>query len=150
MADTLEHPLVDLVAWGKALRKARVDAELSLAQAAAALGNSPTTLDAWEQGRKPQISVDDAERLYKAYSKNTQLCWSSGDNYLFGAFPLRVARDILALDVAGIAGRLGYSPSSWTKMEANARVLPKPKLEELEGLVLKAWSDACARADLRH
>ncbi len=147
MADILEFPPVDLVAWGRDLRKARVKAELSLNQAAVALEISPTTLDAWEQGRKPQVAVEAAAERFDAFRKSTEEVWRTGENLIFGVFPLRVARDVLGWSIDEIATEFSYSRSSWTKMEANARLLPKEAMDRLQDMVGAAWSDACARSE---
>ncbi len=133
----------DQVAWGQALRQERVSAELSLRQAAAALEVSPITLDGWEQGRKPQVKPEFATARFAQFRVDTECCWRAGNNLLFGVFPLRIARDILGLTVDEMAVRCGYSRSSWSKMEANARIVPEAKLFEVEGWVRAAWDHAC-------
>lgn len=128
---------------GKQLRNEREAKKLTLAQAATALGISPITLDGWEQGRKPQISVSEARESYDRFRINTNSCRKSGNNLLFGVFPIRIARDILELSVDQMAEKVGYSRSSWAKMEANARNVPPEKIEEIEILVNSAWNSAC-------
>ena len=143
MAEVLLFPGIDQVELGKSLRNVREQAELSLVQAAVALEISPVTLDAWEQGRKPQSDPTTVASKYKAYRDNTNYCQRNGNNLIFGVFPLRVARDVLGLSVEELAASVGYSQSSWTKIEANARILPNDKLFEIEGRLMAVWDSAC-------
>ena len=143
MATVLNFLPTDVVTLGKQLRDARVVEQLTLSQAATALGISPITLDAWEQGRKPQISVADATSRYKKYRVDTNFCRKSGNNLLFGVFPIRIAREILGVSLDEMAVKLEYSTSSWSKMEANARIVPAEKISEIESLVGDAWNAAC-------
>ena len=143
MAEVHQLDVSDPVLVGRRLRRRREAADLTLAQAATALGVSPITLDGWEQGRKPQISPDDADRLYHKFRIDTNNCRKTGNNLLFGVFPVRIAREILQLSLHEMATEVGYSASSWTKMEANARIVPREKLEEIEARVADAWNSAC-------
>ena len=144
MADVLEFPQADLVNWGKALRNVREEFHLTLAQAAAALEISPITLDTWEQGRKPQLPVETVESRYRLYRKNTNNCRKTGNNLIFGIFPIRIAREILGYTVKEMASEFRYSESSWTKMEANARLVPAEKINEIEGRVSAVWDSVCS------
>lgn len=143
MAELLKFPASNPVVLGAQLRRKREAAELTLAQAATALGISPITLDGWEQGRKPQITPHDAEQLFQKFRSDTNACRKAGNNLLFGVFPVRIAREILQLSLEGMAREVGYSVSSWSKMEANARIVPKDKMEQIEARVADAWSAAC-------
>lgn len=143
MADLIQLDLANPVLLGRQLRRKREEARLTLAQAATALGISPITLDGWEQGRKPQISAEDAARAYDQFRRDTNDCRKAGNNLIFGVFPVRIARDILELSLEEMAQELGYSTSSWSKMEANARIVPADKLAEIEMRVSEAWNAAC-------
>lgn len=145
MGQLLAIEKVDLVSWGKSLRSARDMHGLTLRQAAAALEISPITLDGWEQGRKPQMDVDVVNIKFEEFKSKAEFCWKTGNNLLFGAFPLRVARDILGLSASEMAEELMMSHSSWTKMEANARIVPDSTLSLIEGRVLYALQAACGR-----
>lgn len=146
MATILDFPSTDFVLAGQNLRTARTNSRLSLAQAATALGISPTTLDSWEQGRKPQLTDETAKARYADFRKDTNNCRNTGNNLLFGVFPIRIAREILDFSVEEMAKELGYSVSSWSKMESNARLVPKDKITELERRVSIAWHNACEGA----
>ena len=148
MGKVLTFPNLDLVAWGKALRDAREEQGLTLRQAATALEISPITVDNWEQGRKPQLEVDFVVEKYKDFKTNTESCWKTGNNLLLGAFPLRVARGILGLSAAEMAEKFDYSHSSWTKIEANARILPDATLRLIEDEVVAAWNSACGNSSV--
>ncbi|HEU0098703.1 MAG TPA: helix-turn-helix domain-containing protein [Allosphingosinicella sp.] len=143
MADLIQFDPANPVLLGRKLRGKREEARLTLAQAATALGISPITLDGWEQGRKPQISADDAERAYDRFRRDTNNCRKAGNNLIFGVFPVRIARDILELSLEEMAQELGYSASSWSKMEANARIVPADKIAQIETRVSEAWNAAC-------
>lgn len=143
MSELLEFPVVDSVTIGRQLRRRRESAGLTMAQAAISLGISPITLDGWEQGRKPQISPEDADLSFTKFRSDTNACRRAGNNILFGVFPIRIARDILQLSLEDMANEFGYSSSSWSKMEANARIVPKDKLKQIETQVAEAWSAAC-------
>jgi transcriptional regulator with XRE-family HTH domain len=143
MADLIQIHSANPVLSGRQLRRKREEARLTLAQAATALGISPITLDGWEQGRKPQISPEDAECAYVQFRRDTNNCRKAGNNLLFGVFPVRIARDILDLSLEEMASELGYSASSWSKMEANARIVPADKIAAIETKVAEAWNAAC-------
>src|SRR5687767_14668936 len=98
MAKVLDLPGNDLVMTGRLLRDERIAEGLTLTQAAAALGKSPITLEGWEQGRKPQVSPNKARDAYRQYRADTNFSRNMGKNLLFGAFPIRVARDVLEMD----------------------------------------------------
>lgn len=126
-----------------AYRRARQKFGLALTQAASALGVTPSAVETWERGASAPISVDAAEAAYAAYAENTEALRSAGKNVLFGCFPMRVARDILQLDVEEIAAEFGFSQSYWTKIEANARCAPQHVIETLEQRVRSTMGDRC-------
>ena len=134
MATVLEFP---------ALRQVRKHAKLSLTQGASALGVAPSTLDAWERGNNSQVDVATAAAAYQQYKVDTESVRGAGKNMLFGCFPMRVARDILELEVGEIAAEFGYSPSFWSKIEANARCASPEIIEELERRVSARMSRLC-------
>lgn len=143
MSTVLNFSEVNPIAVGKKLRVERENATLSLAQAASAIGISPITLDGWEQGRKPQICSKIAAQKYTEYRIKTNYCQKSGNNLIFGVFPICIAKNILNLNTKEMAEKCGYSLSSWTKMEANIRILPEEKLKNIESWVNFAWNAAC-------
>jgi DNA-binding XRE family transcriptional regulator len=144
MATVLNFSEDNPIFVGKKLRAERENSTLSLAQAAAAIGISPITLDGWEQGRKPQISSHDAALKYSEYRINTNYCHKHGNNLIFGVFPICIAKNILDVSTKEMAEMCGYSLSSWTKMEANHRILPDDKLKDIERWVNSAWNAACS------
>lgn len=140
MATVLDFPALP------PLRHVRKCAQLSLTQGASALGIAPSTLDAWERENSPQIDVEAAAVAYAKYKIDTASMRGAGKNMLFGCFPMRVARDILELEVGEIAAEFGYSPSFWTKIEANARCAPPDVIKELEQRVSARMSQLCGFA----
>jgi DNA-binding XRE family transcriptional regulator len=143
MATVFDFSQDNPISHGRLLRSERESATLTLAQAAAAIGISPITLDGWEQGRKPQLTPSAAKKAYRQFRNDTNHCFKTGNNLFFGVFPIRIAKDILGLSVEQMAAKSGYSVSSWTKMEANARLVPPTKVAEIEGWVSSAWNAAC-------
>ena len=125
-------------------RPARQRYGLTLTQAASALGVTPSVLDKWERGSEAGITPGQALRAYDTYVINTESLRTSGKNVLFGYFPMRVARDILSLEIDEIAREFGYSPSYWRKIEANARTAPELVVEELEARIKDTMTTLCA------
>jgi len=138
MATVLTFPLQD-----SGLRKSRQAQGLSLTQAAGALGIAPATLDSWEHGNKAQIDAEVAAKAYSEYAADTEAVRNAGKNLLFGAFPMRVARDILELDIKEIAAEFGYAQSYWAKIEANARCARPEVIDELEQRIAARMSALC-------
>ena len=139
MATVTAFPFRDLN-----LRKARRDSGLSLTQAASALGISTATLESWEGGKKSQVDPAFAASTYNDYVVNTKAAEHCGKNVLFGCFPMRVARDILELEIEEIASEFNFSASSWRKIEANSRFAPDCVIVELERRIGLRMSDLCA------
>ena len=124
-------------------RRARRKYGLTLTQAASALGVTPSAVEAWERGGEAAIDAEAAGEAYALYAENTETLRAAGKNMLFGCFPMRVARDILQLDVNSIAAEFGYSPSYWTKIEANARCAPPHVVEILEQRIKETMGELC-------
>ena len=124
-------------------RRARQRFELTLTQAASALTVTPSVVEAWERGAEAAICVEAAEKAYARYVENTEALRTAGKNMLFGCFPMRVARDILQMDIDGIASLFAYSPSYWAKIEANARCAPPHVIETLEQRIRDTMGELC-------
>lgn len=149
MGEVVKLPFTDLVGWGKALRRAREDAGLTLNQAAAAMEISPITLDGWEQGRKPQVQVAVAVAKFQRFREDTDFCWKTGNNLVFGVFPLRVVKELLEYSLEDTAKLFGYSKSSWAKMEANSRLVHPDVMTQIEDRVSAVWDAACDSGNRR-
>lgn len=124
-------------------RRVRRSFQLTLTQAAGALGVTPSVLDSWERGVTAPIEVSEAAEAYETYVENTESLRTAGKNMLFGCFPMRVAREILQLDLKQISHEFGYSASYWSKIEANARVAPHEVIRELEARIKDTMADLC-------
>jgi transcriptional regulator with XRE-family HTH domain len=124
-------------------RPARQKYGLTLTQAASALGITPSVLDAWERGGDAQIDPAMAAAAFEKYAENTEALRTSGKNLLFGCFPMRVARDLLQLEIKQIAAEFGYSPSYWSKIEANARAAPPEIIEQIESRIRDTMGELC-------
>jgi len=123
-------------------KRLRQEHDLSTTQIAKAMGVSTATIEAWERGLNspPYVKVLEARvaEFARAFPSKQK-----GRNLLFGYYPLRLARELLALDVGQMAARFGYSKSSWTKIEANFRTIPAEKLAEIEEFVRIRLAEVC-------
>jgi len=123
------------------IRDIRNEYGLSVVQAAKALGTSPSAIETWEahpdMGPHEQIARSKIERYVLEHGRD------GGKNLLFGAYPLRLAREILGLDIKGIASAYGYTVAAWQKIEANSRILDREKIHEIENRVRQHFVRVC-------
>ena len=127
---------------GKGLRDIRKQFGLSLAQAASAADVSPATIENWERSGGSSISPEQLSERYAAYCARSSLS-RGGNNLVFGCYPLRLARQLLEVDVEELAREFGYSSSSWLKLEANVRTLPSAKIAALEEKLRQKLAQVC-------
>ncbi|HEY4489058.1 MAG TPA: hypothetical protein VJA87_01095 [Candidatus Paceibacterota bacterium] len=119
---------LEFQAQARALRNAH---KLSPIQAGLALGISPITVVAMEGSGPRTRSLQELKEAYSSFA--SQYPENYGHNLLFGTYDLRLGRELLGLTVEQMATRYGtYSRSSWTKFEANARILPANILGKIE------------------
>ena len=126
-----------------ALYKARKEYDLSLAQAAVALGLSATQVERDELRDSPVTDVGNARQAFEVFCA-TDKSGSAGKNLLFGYMPLRVSRDIFCLSVEDIAARFGMSASQWRKMECHARAMDMEMLESIEKEIISHFEGLCS------
>lgn len=126
---------------GEHLREIRKEFTFSLAQAAAALGVSASTVENWERIGSDKITSGGMRRAYSIFAEDSN--WVSGNNLVFGCYSIRLARQLLELDVTEMAGEFGYTKSAWLKIEANARVLSRDKIAEIESRVRVRLAAIC-------
>ena len=142
MSNVRKLAAADRSAESADFKRLRQDHDLSITQMAEAMEVSTATIEAWERGLNspPYVRVleERVAEFARAFPSKQQ-----GRNLLFGCYPLRLARELLALDVEQMAGRFGYSKSSWTKIEANFRTIPPEKLAEIEEFVRIRLAEVC-------
>lgn len=126
---------------GEHLRDVRREFAFTLAQAAAALGVSASTVENWERTGSDRITVAAMRRAYSIFAEDSN--WASGNNLVFGCYPIRLARQLLELSVAEMAVEFGYTKSAWLKIEANARCLSKDRIAEIENRVRTRLAAVC-------
>jgi transcriptional regulator with XRE-family HTH domain len=126
---------------GAQFREARREYGLSLSQAAAALGVSPATVENWEKLGTDKLRPGDAKAAYGVATQEATA--AGGNNVIFGCYPLRLARQLLQLDLDQIAAEFGYTRNAWLKLEANARFLPREKLLDLEQRIRTKLASVC-------
>ena len=66
-----------------------------------------------------------------------------GRNLLFAGYPVRLARELLGLDVARMASQFGYSKNEWMRIEANMLTLPPELRRRIEDLVRTRLAENC-------
>lgn len=116
------------------LRDSRTKLGLSIAQMSLLLGVSPTTLEAWESGRRdPKV---DLAKLSKAM-RTKFMPPKQGPNVVLGQMTVKAAREILGETCDAIAHRFGYSEKSWRAIEQGRRRLPEQIRDTLELLIKK-------------
>lgn len=141
--------VIDFPLSSRKLKNARLHSKLSLTQAVLALEEAldmevtPGTLEGWESNRTPGVCYDEAGNAYSAFAERAKNYRHAGKNMLFGAIPLSSARDILDLTIEQIASKFGYKNSTWTRFEANARVIPEEIVVEIQNSIRIRMADLC-------
>lgn len=123
-------------------RDYRKQERLTITQAAYALGVSTSAIEAWERGVNPAPSIDTVKEAFEAFSINYEKK-TFKKNLLFGSYPLRLARELVEMDIASISAKFKVTPSSWAKFESNVRPLPESMLVEVEDFVRERLAAVC-------
>lgn len=129
---------------GTSVRDIRNEYGITVVQAAKALGTSPSMIEMWEahpdMGPHEEVARAKIGRYVVEHGRD------GGKNLLFGAYPLRLAREILGLDIKGMASAYGYTIAAWQKIEANTRILDREKIYEIENRVREHFVSVCNSA----
>lgn len=128
-------------------RALRAEYGLSVIEAAAALGTTPSTVELWEARTDIGPGQEHVRSRYEQYRRENVN--GSDSNMLFTVYPLRVARDMLRKEQEDIASLFGYSAATWQKFESNQRVLDRKILRELESMVRANFAATCKASDDR-
>ena len=123
------------------LRAVRSEYGLSLLQAAVALGISASAVEEMERHGDDVFAPEMVRRKYELFVGTTN--FGVGKNLLFDTYPLRMARELLDLSIDEMASRFGYKPSSWKRIEMNARPLHPDILARIEAEVRHKLSSVC-------
>ncbi len=126
---------------GASIRDIRNEYGLSVVQAAKALETSPSTIEAWEA--HPDMGPQEKTARAKIANFVLEHGRDGGKNLLFGAYPLRLAREILGLSIKEMASAHGYTVPAWQKIEAHARILARDKILEIEDCVRDHFVSVC-------
>lgn len=125
------------------LRDIRAEYGLTILEAARALDLAASAVEQLERDEGPDISPEQVRQKYELYAATNN---SDARNLIFGHYPLRMARELLGLNIEQMAERYGYKTSSWKRIEANARPLRPGLLEEIEDQVRTRFTAICASA----
>lgn len=123
------------------LRQIRQEYGLSVTQAAAALRVPAVTVERWEA--IPGVGPGEEFLRYQFEEFNRTHDHTSSTNFLFGVYPLRLARELLCLSIDEISSRHNYSKSAWQKFESNDRLLDRSVLKSIEDEVSRCFIEAC-------
>jgi transcriptional regulator with XRE-family HTH domain len=140
-----QHKATDTNVKVSKVKQLREEYDLTVIQAAAALGTNSGNIELWES----DIELGPGENFLRSrfedfVRKNSA---SSVSNMLFSVYPLKLAREILDLTIEDIAQEYGdYSKSAWQKFESNDRVLDRKILLRIEDKVRTHFSNACKLA----
>lgn len=125
-----------------AITRIRREYGLSLLQGAKALAVSASTLERMESTKDISLGEEDLRRKFEVFVVTSG--GDAGKNLLFRTYPLRLARELLKLSIPQMAARYGYAPSSWKKIEANARLIDTDRLRQIEHDVRDEFAQTCA------
>jgi DNA-binding transcriptional regulator YiaG len=123
----------------------RGEYRFTVVDAASALATTSANVEHWEAnpGLGPQ------EDLVRASFEDYKHSGKRGErsNLIFGTYPLKLAREILGLNIDEIAASHGYKRSMWQKFESNDRELDRGVLLRLEDDVREHFLAACSQDD---
>ena len=107
---------------------------LSPLQLGKAVNKSPSTVEAWETGRRTLPDMAWVRKCVKAYLRSGRNI-SLDNNLLFRTYPLAIARELLSTTLSGIAQGYEYRPGTWRQFEKSVRELPPDVLDDLENKI---------------
>ena len=123
------------------LRAERKSYGLKIAQAAAALSVPASVYESWESNTAKAPSASYVEISFKRY------CEVDDDradkNFLFGNYPLSMARSFLRYDVESIATEYGFKPSTWRKFENHSRKMKAEVIQKIEQDIRDSFMANC-------
>jgi len=123
------------------LYRARREYGLTVLEAAEALGISAHIVEREERGEDCRFSDRSIKSKFEYFVAS--IAKGEGKNLIFHSFPLRVAREILGLEIEEMAAKYGCSKSHWKKLEANYRKLTADKLDQIEQDVRSCFLAVC-------